>query len=72
MTNEEMDKLRDKHLPFGVPAYFNHSMCLLHHLDFVSGYDNELQVALWTAYSLNKDQVGGSITHMVKFPFYIT
>uniref|UniRef100_A0A8D3DRP3 SMB domain-containing protein n=1 Tax=Scophthalmus maximus TaxID=52904 RepID=A0A8D3DRP3_SCOMX len=45
------------HLPFGRPAVmFDARYSLLHHVEFISGYSEELLAPLWTSYTLPRQE----------------
>lgn len=47
----------DEHLPHGIPHYFNHTLCILYQMDYITGYSHDLQMPLWSAYTVVGDEV---------------
>ncbi|NWX26969.1 ENPP3 phosphodiesterase, partial [Notiomystis cincta] len=58
LTTEEIKKASSSHLPYGRPKVLQKEKvyCLLSHHQYVSGYSNDIQMPLWTAYTVNKPE----------------
>ena len=58
MTGAQKNASVTTHTPYGhVFLYNNDSLCVLHHPDYLTGYSHERKMALWTAFTLTKNQV---------------
>ncbi|XP_036411142.1 ectonucleotide pyrophosphatase/phosphodiesterase family member 2-like [Megalops cyprinoides] len=60
-----------RNLPYGRPAVlFQTNYSLLHHMDFISGYSEELAMPLWTSYTVpnqvNVTPLPESVSHCVR------
>uniref|UniRef100_A0A8C9N827 Ectonucleotide pyrophosphatase/phosphodiesterase 3 n=1 Tax=Serinus canaria TaxID=9135 RepID=A0A8C9N827_SERCA len=58
LTTEEIKKASSSHLPYGRPKVLQKEKfyCLLFHHQYVSGYSYDIQMPLWTAYTVNKPE----------------
>ena len=58
MTTLTQNTSAAAHIPYGLPfLYHNDTVCVLYHEDFLSGYNHNTKMVLWTAYTLNDSQV---------------
>ena len=65
----EKTQIEELHLPHGVPGLVNLSdICILHHTDYITGYSRVLKQPVWTAYTINKDQVT-IVIHLLVFVY---
>uniref|UniRef100_A0A8D3DK92 SMB domain-containing protein n=1 Tax=Scophthalmus maximus TaxID=52904 RepID=A0A8D3DK92_SCOMX len=56
-VEETIEAFNSTHLPFGRPAVmFDARYSLLHHVEFISGYSEELLAPLWTSYTLPRQE----------------
>ncbi|XP_041279691.1 ectonucleotide pyrophosphatase/phosphodiesterase family member 1 isoform X2 [Onychostruthus taczanowskii] len=56
-TETEVEKTKELNLPYGRPRVLQkkHNYCLLYHYRYVSGYSRDYKMALWSAYTLGRD-----------------
>ena len=68
LDDADQASAEEEHLPYGVPGYFNHSTSLLYQTDYITGYSSDLQLPLWTAFTLRRDQVAHRQTNpLIKY-----
>ncbi|KAJ7386453.1 hypothetical protein OS493_008582 [Desmophyllum pertusum] len=57
MTDEQISRLQETHLPWGVPeGGAGQGGCILTQQDFVTGYSTSLHLPLWVAYRLDGEK----------------
>lgn len=69
LTDQAKTDLYTHHVPYGIASTSYHSTYLLYHTDFVSAYDIDLKLAIWTAYyhqGMTPAEVGVNIRQTVQ------
>lgn len=59
LTSMQVTNTETQNLPFGRPRVLqkDSSYCLLHHHKYVSGYSKDLNMPLWSAYTINRNDI---------------
>ncbi|XP_059698065.1 ectonucleotide pyrophosphatase/phosphodiesterase family member 1 isoform X2 [Haemorhous mexicanus] len=57
LTETEVKKTKELNLPYGRPRVLQkkHNYCLLYHDRYVSGYSRDYRMALWSTYTVGRD-----------------